>query len=157
MGSSLLILGVAIVTDDDIAKDWSIYVKSIVMMWVMTAVSGCMGVRTAFALNPARDLGPRIACAAFGYPSALWTDRHGFFFYGGILGPFVGAVWAMVWYDLCFRRSLHLTIPGLHRKNKSKPRTRPFDSEVGGMIAYPNTERGIAEHEERRKQQHLQF
>lgn len=26
--------------------------------------------------NPARDLGPRIAAAMYGYPSTIWTDRN---------------------------------------------------------------------------------
>lgn len=53
--------------------------------------------QTAYCLNPARDLGPRIACAMFGYPKEIWTTRHCYWIYvpiiaticGGILGGFV--------------------------------------------------------------------
>lgn len=47
------------------------------------------GYATGISLNPARDMGARIACHALGYRKGLW-ERH-YWSYGITVGPIVGA------------------------------------------------------------------
>jgi aquaglyceroporin related protein len=69
-----------------------LHTKAFILGAALIGVSSAVGVQTSFALNPARDLGPRIAASAFGYPSTIWTNRHGYWFWGPILGPIGGAL-----------------------------------------------------------------
>ncbi|KAJ7855659.1 aquaporin-like protein, partial [Mycena leptocephala] len=51
-----------------------------------------------FSLNPARDFGPRLLSAAVGYPG-VFSYRHQYWLWTGILGPVVGAQLAIGLYD----------------------------------------------------------
>ncbi|KAJ7862426.1 aquaporin-like protein [Mycena leptocephala] len=51
-----------------------------------------------FSLNPARDFGPRLLSAAVGYPG-VFSYRHQYWLWTGILGPVVGAQLAIALYD----------------------------------------------------------
>lgn len=119
MGAALLILTVAVVTDPAFAQPT--WVKALLMMWTMTAVSGNVGINPAFALNPARDLGPRIACAAFGYPSTLWTMRGAYWVWGCIVAPIIAAIGITLVYDLVVRGRVALTVPCLRRGQRGLP------------------------------------
>ena len=58
-----------------------------------------LGPQTGFAVNPARDFGPRILTAMVGYGREVFTFRHMYWIWGGILAPIVGAVLATFMYD----------------------------------------------------------
>ncbi|KAJ7154709.1 aquaporin-like protein [Mycena filopes] len=53
-----------------------------------------------FALNPARDFGPRLLSSAVGYPSAVWSFRHQYWLWTGIIAPVIGAQLAVALYDI---------------------------------------------------------
>ncbi|KEP49030.1 major intrinsic protein (MIP) family transporter [Rhizoctonia solani 123E] len=59
---------------------------------------GLLGV-TSYALNPARDLGPRLLCWATGYGRQVWTYRYQYWLYAPVLGPIVGAILGAAIYD----------------------------------------------------------
>ncbi|RKP37563.1 aquaporin-like protein [Dimargaris cristalligena] len=63
---------------------------------VITAIGICLGFQTGFAVNPARDLGPRAFTSAAGYGSEPWIahDRWAWVpcvapFVGGLIGGFL--------------------------------------------------------------------
>jgi aquaglyceroporin related protein len=58
--------------------------------------SNCASI--GFSLNPARDFGPRLLSAAVGYPG-VFSYRHQYWLWTGILGPVVGAQLAIALYD----------------------------------------------------------
>ncbi|BEJ06788.1 hypothetical protein CcaverHIS641_0400570 [Cutaneotrichosporon cavernicola] len=115
IGSGLLLLGVAVVTDPGAAADWQTWAKALIMNWFFVAVSGCMGIHPGYAINPARDLGVRLACLAFGYSRELFTDRKWYWTWGCIIGPFVGGTIFTFLYDWVVRGRVEFTIPGLRR------------------------------------------
>lgn len=88
VGTALLMVAILATAKPQIP----LHVRAVLLSGAFVAVSGAIGLQTGFALNPARDLGPRIACAIFGYPATIWTERDGYFVYGPIVGPIVGAV-----------------------------------------------------------------
>ncbi|KAG0147489.1 hypothetical protein CROQUDRAFT_656049 [Cronartium quercuum f. sp. fusiforme G11] len=47
-----------------------------VMLWVLFGIASTIGFQTGFALNPARDLGPRLFCWMVGYGREIWTYRN---------------------------------------------------------------------------------
>lgn len=50
------------------------------------------GTNAGYAINPARDFGPRLASYLTGYRSA-WRDQYGnFYFWVPIVGPLVGGL-----------------------------------------------------------------
>ncbi|THH06778.1 hypothetical protein EW145_g3854 [Phellinidium pouzarii] len=58
------------------------------------------GAQTGFAVNPARDLGPRIFTAMAGYGREVFNFRHQYWLWCGVLAPILGALVATFLYDL---------------------------------------------------------
>ncbi|KAJ7512557.1 putative aquaporin 4 [Mycena galericulata] len=72
----------------------------LVIFVVLLGISSSLGMQTGFALNPARDFGPRLLSSAVGYPSTVFSFRHQYWLWTGILGPVVGAQLAVALYDI---------------------------------------------------------
>jgi glycerol uptake facilitator protein len=59
---------------------------------VVVAIGMAWGVDAGYAINPARDLGPRLASYLTGYGEA-WRDQYGnLYFWVPIVGPLIGGV-----------------------------------------------------------------
>jgi len=59
---------------------------------VVVAIGMAFGTNAGYAINPARDLGPRLASFITGYGGA-WRDQYGnLYFWVPILGPLVGGL-----------------------------------------------------------------
>jgi len=57
---------------------------------IVVAIGFAWGTNAGYAINPARDFGPRLASFFTGYGSA-WRDQYGsFYFWVPIIGPLVG-------------------------------------------------------------------
>ncbi|KDN45089.1 aquaporin-like protein [Tilletiaria anomala UBC 951] len=72
----------------------------LVLMWAITGIGATMGWQTAYALNPARDLGPRLMLYTVGYsPDLLWTFDAWYWLIVPLLGTLVGAQVGCFIYD----------------------------------------------------------
>ena len=71
----------------------------LVLFLTILGEAACLGMQTGFALNPARDLGPRLMCWMAGYGREVWNYRGQYWLYTPIIGPIVGAVLAAIVYD----------------------------------------------------------
>ncbi|KAF9513463.1 hypothetical protein BS47DRAFT_1372543 [Hydnum rufescens UP504] len=72
----------------------------LVLFIVILGEGVSLGMETAYALNPARDLGPRIALAMVGYSKQVLFDyRHQYWIWTPILGPVSGALIGTFVYD----------------------------------------------------------
>ncbi|KAE8974538.1 hypothetical protein PR002_g25885 [Phytophthora rubi] len=58
---------------------------------MIMALGMSFGMNTGYAMNPARDFGPRLFTYMVGYGSKVWT-ADGFYFLIPIFGPFIGGV-----------------------------------------------------------------
>jgi glycerol uptake facilitator-like aquaporin len=67
-----------------------------------------LGGLTGYAINPARDLGPRLAASVLGWGPAVFTSHNGYFWVP-IVGPFLGAVIGILLYDLAIAPHLSPT------------------------------------------------
>jgi glycerol uptake facilitator protein len=78
----------------------------VVVGLLVVAIGMAWGTDAGYAINPARDFGPRLAEFLTGYGSA-WRDQHGdLYFWVPILGPLVGATVGAVLYLLLIGRNL---------------------------------------------------
>lgn len=71
----------------------------LVLFFVIVGLGACLGLNTAYCLNPARDLGPRMMTAMAGYGRGVFTFRNGYFFWCAILAPVCGALFGSFLYD----------------------------------------------------------
>lgn len=64
------------------------------------------GTNAGYAINPARDLGPRLAAFLTGYGGA-WRDQYGdLYFWVPIAGPLIGGLVGALLYRLLISRFL---------------------------------------------------
>ncbi|KAJ2922937.1 hypothetical protein H1R20_g14195, partial [Candolleomyces eurysporus] len=59
-----------------------------------------LGMQTAYALNPARDFGPRLFLSMAGYGKEVYTYRNQYWLWCPIIAPIVGAQAGALLYDL---------------------------------------------------------
>ncbi|KAI0277765.1 aquaporin [Russula aff. rugulosa BPL654] len=72
----------------------------LVIFIVILGIGAAFGMQTGYAINPARDLGPRIMTAMVGYGAQVFTFRHHYWIWGPIIGSCCGGLVAALLYDL---------------------------------------------------------
>ena len=73
---------------------------------IVVAIGMAWGTDAGYAINPARDFGPRLASYFTGYGSA-WRDQYGnFYFWVPIIGPLIGGLVGAGLYDALVGRQL---------------------------------------------------
>jgi glycerol uptake facilitator protein len=72
---------------------------------VVWAIGLSMGGLTGYAINPARDLGPRLAAAVMGWGGSVFVT-HGYYFWVPIVAPLAGGVAGALLFDLVIGRGL---------------------------------------------------
>ncbi|GAA6062008.1 hypothetical protein JCM10212_006083 [Sporobolomyces blumeae] len=73
---------------------------AIVLGFVVVAIGMSNGWVSGYAINPARDLGPRFALWVVGYGTKVWTHDDCWWIFGPILGPLAGSLGGCLTYDL---------------------------------------------------------
>ncbi|KAJ7855667.1 aquaporin-like protein [Mycena leptocephala] len=97
LGTAVLVLLIVAMTDKkSTAPPPGLF--PLVIFLAILGISSSLGMQTGFSLNPARDFGPRLLSAAVGYPG-VFSYRHQYWLWTGILGPVVGAQLAIGLYD----------------------------------------------------------
>ena len=103
---------------------------------------GATSLQTGAGLNPARDLGPRLALASIGFDSrALWKAHH-HYFWVPIVAPFVGTLLGGTIYDICIYQGhespLNWPYTLLKGKFKRAWRQRPrfYRKRAGSCLLY---------------------
>ena len=73
---------------------------------VVVAIGMAWGTNAGYAINPARDFGPRLASWFTGYGTA-WKDQWGdLYFWVPIIAPVIGAMIGAALYDLFIGKNL---------------------------------------------------
>jgi glycerol uptake facilitator protein len=95
---------------------------------VVVGIGMALGADAGYAINPARDLGPRLASWITGWSNA-WNDQNGSFYaWVPIVGPFVGGVLGAFVYDGFISRFLPVAEPEVGRTTEgsaSEPNATP--------------------------------
>lgn len=91
IGTAILLFLVYAVTDaKNIAAKANLV--PVIVGFVVVAIGMAWGTDAGYAINPARDLGPRIAEFITGYGSAFRDQYGDLYFWVPIVGPLIGAV-----------------------------------------------------------------
>ncbi|WP_435009263.1 MIP/aquaporin family protein [Tundrisphaera lichenicola] len=104
LGTAVLLMGVRTLTDRKNAAPGG-YVEPLALGALVWAIGLSLGALTGYAINPARDLGPRIASAFLGWGPSVFQS-HGYYFWIPIVGPLLGGLIGTYIYDFAIHRFL---------------------------------------------------
>jgi len=99
LGAALLIMVIFAVTDKRNAPPPPGLVPLVLFMSLL-AISAAIGMQTGFAINPARDLGPRILTAMVGYGVDVFNFRSQYWLWCPVIAPFCGGLAGAFVYDV---------------------------------------------------------
>jgi glycerol uptake facilitator protein len=99
IGTAMLLILVLAITDARNMAPGSNMAPLIIGLAVV-AIGMAIGAAAGYAINPARDLGPRLAAAVTGWGGDAFNDQRGdFYAWVPIIGPFIGGVLGAFVYD----------------------------------------------------------
>jgi glycerol uptake facilitator protein len=104
LGTLVLVLAVAALTDPRNLPPGANLTPLLVGV-VVWSIGLSLGGLTGYAINPARDFGPRLASALFGWGTAVFQS-HGGYFWVPLVAPLAGGVAGGLLYDHAIRRFL---------------------------------------------------
>jgi MIP family channel proteins len=102
VGTALLMVGVLAVTDqrNNAAPGW---LTPVLVGGLVVAIGVAFGFNAGYAINPARDFGPRLFTAVAGWGGEVFTAGGGWWWVP-IVAPCVGAILGALAYDLFVSR-----------------------------------------------------
>ncbi|MCJ1414669.1 hypothetical protein MMC32_000996 [Xylographa parallela] len=71
----------------------------LMLFFLIFGLGACFGFETGYALNLARDFGPRLMSYALGYGGQVWS-AGGYYFWIPVVSPFCGCVFGGFLYDV---------------------------------------------------------
>lgn len=104
LGTAVLIMVVMAISDkknNDMPKE----ISAILVSFLVIVIGCSLGFNCGYAINPARDLGPRLFTFFAGWGSQVFTAGNNFFWIP-ILGPLVGSFIGTVLYLIIVSNNL---------------------------------------------------
>ncbi len=126
LGTAALLFGVRALTDRRNATPGA-NLEPVLIGRIIGAIGLSLGGLTGYAINPARDFGPRLASALLGWGPAVFHS-HGGYFWVPLVAPLVGGPCGALLYDGLVRGHL----PPTRRAKSARP---PLA--VSGVFDYP--------------------
>ncbi|KIP08611.1 hypothetical protein PHLGIDRAFT_34899 [Phlebiopsis gigantea 11061_1 CR5-6] len=117
LGTTILLLVICAVTDKRNSPPPAGLVP-LVLFVTLLGISAALGMQTGFALNPARDFGPRVLTAMVGYGKEVFNFRSQYWLWCPIMAPILGALVGTFAYDAFFFRGSESI---LNRRRKNAP------------------------------------
>ncbi|KAH9851504.1 aquaporin [Lenzites betulinus] len=71
----------------------------LVLFIMILGIGAALGMQTGYAINPARDLGPRLLTAMVGYGADVFTFRSHYWLWCPVIAPIIGALAGVFVYD----------------------------------------------------------
>ncbi|KAI5980731.1 major intrinsic protein superfamily membrane channel protein [Pisolithus albus] len=81
-------------------RPYPVWLVPATVFMALLGIGLALGMETGFAINPARDLGPRILTAMVGYGKDVFTFRNQYWLWCPIFGPILGMQAGGLVYDL---------------------------------------------------------
>ncbi|GJE99849.1 aquaporin [Phanerochaete sordida] len=101
IGTAILLIVVCALTDKHNGPPPAGLVPLALFITIL-GIGASLGFQTGYAINPARDLGPRLLTAMVGYGGAVFSFRSQYWLWCPVIAPIVGALVGMLIYDLFF-------------------------------------------------------
>jgi len=103
LGTALLMASIFAITDqrNNATPSW---LTPIVVGGIVVAIGVAFGFNAGYAINPARDLGPRLFTAVAGWGGGVFTAANGWWWVP-VVGPCIGAVLGGLAYDVLIFRN----------------------------------------------------
>lgn len=101
IGTVVLLLVVCAVTDNKNGPPPPGLVPLVLFIAVL-GIGTALGFQTGYAINPARDLGPRLLTSMVGYGKEVYTFRNHYWLWCPVIAPIIGAIVGTFVYDLLF-------------------------------------------------------
>ena len=98
VGTALLMLSILAITDTRNAAPPG-WLTPVIVGGIVTAIGVAFGFNAGYAINPARDLGPRLFTAVAGWGSGVFTAGNGWWWVP-VVAPCLGAIIGGFAYDL---------------------------------------------------------
>ncbi|KIK66866.1 hypothetical protein GYMLUDRAFT_239088 [Collybiopsis luxurians FD-317 M1] len=98
LGTAILVIVLFAVLDKSNAPPAGML--PLVIFVLFLGIAGCLGMETGFAVNPARDLGPRMLTAMAGYGKEVFTFRNQYWLWCPIIATILGAQAGAMFYDV---------------------------------------------------------
>lgn len=103
VGTALLLICICAVTDEKNSAPKSNLAPMMIGAAVMLIGMG-FGFNCGYAINPARDFGPRLFTLVAGYGSVVFTTPNAWWWLVPIIGPIIGGIVGVLLYDACITR-----------------------------------------------------
>lgn len=105
LGTAILLFLVLAVTDsrNNAPVAW---MAPFIVGLVVVAIGMAWGTNAGYAINPARDFGPRLASFLTGYGTAFEDQHGGLYFWIPIVGPLIGGLLGAAGYQVLISRFL---------------------------------------------------
>ncbi|KII90783.1 hypothetical protein PLICRDRAFT_697263 [Plicaturopsis crispa FD-325 SS-3] len=98
LGTVVLILVVLAVTDRRNTPPPNGLVPLVLFITIL-GIGAALGMQTGYAINPARDLGPRLLTSMVGYGKDVYTFRNHYWLWCPVIAPIIGAQFGTFVYD----------------------------------------------------------
>lgn len=102
VGTALLLLCISALTDERNSAPQAM-MAPVVIGTVVLLIGMTFGLNAGYAINPARDLGPRLFTAVAGWGSEVFRAHNGWWWVP-IVGPLIGGVLGVATYDFFIHR-----------------------------------------------------
>lgn len=102
VGTALLVIGVFAIGDPKNVSPPG-WMGPVLVGLLVVGIGVAFGFNAGYAINPARDLGPRLFTAVAGWGGGVFTAGDGWWWVP-VVGPTIGAVAGGAVYDLCVTR-----------------------------------------------------
>ncbi|KAI0344422.1 aquaporin [Trametopsis cervina] len=99
LGTAVLLIFVCAITDQNNGPPPAGLVP-LGLFFVICAVGTSLGMQTGYAINPARDFGPRVMTAMVGYGHHPFSYRNQYWIWCPIIAPICGALAGIAFYDV---------------------------------------------------------
>ncbi|KAG1731052.1 major intrinsic protein superfamily membrane channel protein [Suillus paluster] len=136
IGSAMLITGIFMATDKKNGPTPP-GVFPVALFLILLAIGSSLGMDTGAALNPARDLGPRILTAMVGYGREVFNFRNQYWLWCPILGPILGMIVGAFFYDAMLYRGTDSIL--------NKPTKEAERHHLHSCVQRTNKLRGVAD------------
>ncbi|KAJ0104219.1 hypothetical protein J7T55_001706 [Diaporthe amygdali] len=100
------------------------------LFFLIFGIGACFGWQTGYAINLARDFGPRLVSYILGYGNDVWS-AGGYYFWIPMVAPFLGCPFGGLLYDvfLC-KGDTPINTPWMGLRRLTKPKPNSFGGNV---------------------------